>query len=252
MAYKATHFYDFFRIVHNLLNNLVVCYSGSYIIMKKQTVSPRITTLKCPYCGRKAEHKILKNVDTSDVGFLVPSGKATGYLTFLYLCRCSSCSEISLWQGYVYPDPRPEDEPLVLQWPLGEILSELPDEAAAAYLSARDLREEYPDLAAVSLRKALDFICLKFVSADLSLVEKIRDLSANNYLPPQLVEAAEALRTVGNVGAHESPSNVTSAEVWMLNSLFTLLAQYLFVLPAKIELLRSFREGRLWNNWIEK
>jgi hypothetical protein len=122
---------------------------------------------------------------------------------------------------------------------MAEILSELPTEAARAYLAARSLMEQHPDLAAERFRKALDLLCLKFGGDNLSLADKIRDLSARGHLPAQLLEAVEALRIVDNVGARESPSKAASAEAWILDSLFKLLAQYLYVLPAKTFKMRS-------------
>ena len=122
---------------------------------------------------------------------------------------------------------------------MAEILSVLPTEAARAYLAARSLMEQHPDLAAERLRKALDLLCLKFGGDNFSLADKIRDLSARGHLPAQLQEAVEALKIVDNVGTRESPAKAASAEAWILDSLFKLLAEYLYVLPAKTLKMRS-------------
>ena len=122
---------------------------------------------------------------------------------------------------------------------MAEILSELPTEAARAYLAARSLMEQHPDLAAERFRKALDLLCMKFGGDNLSLPDKIRDLSVRGHLPDQLLEAVEALKIVDNVGARESPTKAASAEACILDSLFKLLAQYLYVLPARTFKMRS-------------
>ena len=122
---------------------------------------------------------------------------------------------------------------------MAEILSELPTDAARAYLAARSLMEQHPDLAAERLHKALDLLCLKFGGDNLSLADKIRDLSARGHLPAQLLEAVEALKIVDTVGSRESPAKAASSKAWILDSLFKLLAQYLYVLPAKTFKMRS-------------
>lgn len=127
----------------------------------------------------------------------------------LYLeAICSRCQETSLWrvtESYqsnfgridnkgelIFPDSGVSELPD----------SDMPEDVKSDYLEASRIFSRSPRGAAALLRLALQKLCKHLGQPGKNINEDIRNLAANNTLPPLVVKVADTVRITGNNAVH--------------------------------------------------
>jgi len=86
----------------------------------------------------------------------------------------------------------------------------------------------------------LEALCSDRAAKGQSLFEKLKDLSAKAEIPPVLAEMTDALRLIGNIGAHGIDDSVHPLQASAIDGFFKAIIEYVYVAPAK---LREFKES---------
>jgi hypothetical protein len=159
---------------------------------------------------------------------------ATGFYSILRdVILCEPCGNILVRKSPV--DDRFEDVPDVeTVYPeSGGLVEYLPELIATAYQNALRVRN-IGDAYAVLLGKLLELVCLDQRASGKNLAEGLRNLGAASVLPPQLVDAANSIRSLRNIGAHASTGGIDEDDVPILDSLTKAVLEYVYVGPRLI------------------
>lgn len=203
---------------------------------KKETEEKDIT--QCPHCGNKTPHHLLHSADFIDK--IEANGATYDYPINYRLWRCSTCEGISLYltssddyngdpeetyfdiANLVYPDEK-------------KFESTVPEIVRRSYIEARKVKQISAYAFAILIRKALEQVCLDQGAKGHSLKEKIGDLAKKDIIPKNLVRMADALRFLGNVGAHEVNYNFGWEEVRAMDDFLIAVIEYVYVAPQKVK-----------------
>jgi hypothetical protein len=165
-----------------------------------------------------------------------PEGHDAETIETYELCRCPSCSGITL---QVIPllgndeDPQPET-----LYPAGiedEIPPGLPEGVRREFLEALQVRGTSANAYAALLGRVLSVMCRDRGAGGRTLQEMLHSLAERESFPPRLTAVASGLRELRNVGAHPERGDLTAADVPVLDSLTRALLEYVYSAPLLVE-----------------
>jgi len=146
------------------------------------------------------------------------------------LSRCPACGRFNL---SVAEDEDPMSTIEVL-WPVApKRLSGLPSNVDTAYKAALSVKNIDSNAFGVLTRRLLEMVCIDRGAQGHSLIQQLRDLSTRGDIPGRLADMAQQLRQLGNLGAHAG-SDLTVAEVPLLDDLCRAILEYVYVAPQTI------------------
>ena len=87
--------------------------------------------------------------------------------------------------------------------------------------------------------RTLEAVCNHENAQGRNLAQKLNDLAQKDKIPNTLVEMAQQLRELRNLGAHEAEDEVTETDVPIIIDFVEAILEYLYVAPAKIEAVRT-------------
>ncbi|MDO8886181.1 DUF4145 domain-containing protein [Candidatus Oleimmundimicrobium sp.] len=196
--------------------------------------------LICSYCGNKTSH-FVKTQISSQEEIYGSNGECLGKIdTYYYLTECKTCNGISLfsdWEGsgntgdlrnasQLYPSSR-------------ELGKAIPEEIRKSYEEAKKVEKLSPNAFVVLLRRSLELLCRDQKAKGRNLKEQIADLSKMGLIPNTIVEMAETLRFIGNIGAHEIEVDIDQAEISAIDDFLVAMLEYVYVAPNKITKLKD-------------
>ena len=164
--------------------------------MKYITPEFKLDAFHCPLCGTYA------HMEWDDVW--TRGGRSTLY----YEAMCSKCKVPSMWRLTEYSDTQfgRTDEKAELIYPDNGAAAlpedDMPEDVKADYLEATRIYSKSPRGAAALLRLGLQKLCVHLGEDGKNINTDIRNLAANNTLPPLVVNVADTVRIVGNNAVH--------------------------------------------------
>lgn len=218
----------------------------------------------CPHCRRYSRHLLVWQHrqwehSSDDISLRRALDERQSY----YLAQCGDCGEMLL---YVNRPPHDDicdkfegselEAETVIVWPELSVSDEaVPQRIRDCYEEAVAVRARSPNSFATSVRRALEALCDDRGITKGSLAKRVQLLTLANELPPPLLEIADVLRFVGNVGAHND-RKVSKAEVEVIDKCFRLLIEYFYEVPGKIRQLKQtlaeLEEGTLSDPEIDR
>jgi len=205
----------------------------------------------CPYCGNKSE-KILIHVQSyDDVGYYtdgLEKGCECVYRNHDFLASCKLCSRVLIYNTHPPRSGEPEDFLLSKRvFPKDSLIDYLPPELSSMYEEALKVEQHSPSLFTVQIRKMIEAICYERGVSKGNLYERLKEMTKRNLLPGALSEATDLLRKVGNIGAHEVNGGIHPMEVDSIKSLFTAIAEHIYIVPSKIgDFKNNYQQYREW------
>lgn len=199
----------------------------------------------CHHCGNRVPlvlviHGLGKELYEESEG--VQYRERFGYSLY----QCPTCEGISLFGDFVdFPAskiPRrlyPEGSDLL---PPSYKLSNaacVPPALLSQYEEILPLRHTAPSAFAASVRRALEFICHEKGAEGNSLFAQLQSLVSCNVLPGHFEAITDLMRKTGNRGAHLSENSVDRWDAELLNDLFRLVVEYVYITPARITRLKQ-------------
>lgn len=206
------------------------------LISENMPSKPQV--LICPHCGNKSPQELLQRVLGPEE--IISGDKEFPDMslgTYYFLVKCASCDEVSLFGDWEGNDDLGDLETAKLLYPqsiLDRIASDSPAEIVQDYREAQRVAKISPLAASVLFRRALEGICLQQKASGNNLKEKIVDLAKRGIIPEALSKMADAIRYVGNRGAHSGEENVDFDEVKLLDDFLGAILEYVYVAPAKL------------------
>ena len=198
--------------------------------------------IQCPHCGNKTPQSILNQTCINEplIGLF---DNCVGYVdNYYYLTQCQTCKQVSfLYNSPIFWETDFDNlEKSALLFPYEKIIhNAIPKNIQKIYLEAKKIQKTFPKVYVILIRKCLEQICLDKKAKGLNLKQKIDFLAKNNALPSTLKTIADVLRFFGNEGAHNPDLNMYSYMIDILDELFWIFIDYLYIVPIKIDLLRD-------------
>src|SRR5664280_1434744 len=187
---------------------------------------------RCCHCGNVAPMTIAASfsdtvIDEDDVGPPVEHG------TIYELLKCPACKEILLRSYFWHDMMESEGEvtfkplyPFDVRMPLG-----LPEPIEKAYRAAIKVRSIDANAFGVLVGRVVEMVCSDRGASGHTLHDKLKDLASRGDIPSKLVDVANKLRALRNVGAHAELGELTPEEVPIMEDLCRAILDYIFTAP---------------------
>ena len=192
--------------------------------------------LICSHCGNKTPHLIKTQISSHEEVY-DSNGECLGEIkTYYYLTECKTCNGISLFSDWEASDnPGDLQKASQLYPPPRELGEAIPKEIRKSYEEARKVEKISANAFAVLIRRSLELLCRDQKAKGNNLKEQIADLSERGIIPNKLVEMAETLRFIGNIGAHEIEVDIDQTETRAIDDFLVAMLEYVYVAPNKIK-----------------
>ena len=198
---------------------------------------------RCGHCQNNAPMEIVAHY-AEDLSDPFPESYADSWRSItrdvaeIYqLCKCPACHRVTLrhciWSDDIHPD---EIEFHFLYPQTEKKLAGLPQDIETAYNAALQVRTISPNAYAVLLGRVLEMVCEDRSATGKNLYSKLSDLANKGEIPTKLVDVAQRLRDLRNVGAHATLGELTESEVPILDTLIKALLEYVYAAPQLVEL----------------
>jgi len=228
--------------------------------MEQKRLSSTEIKYECGHCANVSKMLVLSkgNLD-EDILETLESGNQfniTHYWIW-HILRCPSCEKVNIYQEYwnsasdvasydgitnTY-DPYTTMERLYPQDK--RIFKNLPQYVKESLRVARRLLHLEPLAAAVFVGRTIEYVCADRKAKGRSLEDKIKNLAAQNEIPPQLADMAQSSRLFRNMGAHASGIDSISVEdASVLCDFCEAILEYVYEAPVMMEHIKK-RLGEL-------
>lgn len=202
----------------------------------------------CPHCGRSAWFDFDPIVGSGDVNQAPRSVNCPGCKGVVRFFILSA--PVAHTTSWLWADPSPATEHMH-RGDIAAALSRIDPALREAYDEATTtLASGHASSATIQARRTLEGLVKHLLQAADSKVEirgpldrLIRDLTTSLDLAKPLTDTAHAVRQGGNLGAHYDARTIATKELANKTiDLFEAIADYLLVLPEKVEALRGLLE----------
>jgi hypothetical protein len=195
----------------------------------------------CPHCSRNTSHVLQWKYRRWD-----KKGETDISHSSYYVAVCDLCKEVLLYVNHPPHDDLADcfegsvEADTVLVWPdSGGSQQSIPELVRDYYQEAGVVRNVSLNAYAISLRRALEAVCTdRGIDTRPPLAQRLQLLAFKDEMATRLNGMTLFLKDVGNIGAH-ADRNVTQDEARLINKLFRLIVDYLYVVPDEITKLKS-------------
>jgi hypothetical protein len=193
-----------------------------------KTFSP---SMKCGHCGN---HAPMEKVSTySAVREHGGRGEPPWEAGHVYdMLLCPACDHVTLTSYHWHDDMEPDDVEIAVLYPKDDAdPAGLPTEVKKAYEAAKRVRNVDANAFGVLLGRVLEMVCRDRNAQGRNLNDQLRDLAGKGEIPAKLVDVANGLRGLRNIGAHAGIGELTDAEVPILGDLARAILEYVYSAP---------------------
>ncbi len=196
--------------------------------------------IDCPHCGNRTGATILyHHVGCEELydnnGEFVDTVKV-----FYFLTECMTCSKICLFSNWEFHEDPQNLLEAHLEYPTARKFStDVPEEIRRTYEQAKKVIKISPDAFAVLIRKALEYLGQCHGIKEYNLKRMLDKLAKKEIIPGHLAQMTEAIRLVGNIGAHASSVSIGKEEAGLIDDFFVAIIEYVYIAPAKIKKLKE-------------
>lgn len=152
--------------------------------------------------------------------------------------QCPACNEVTI-RTYTWVDHMEEDEvavPFTYLYPQNRKVPDgLPQEIKKSYELAQKVRTVDANAYAVLVGRVLELVCADQNAEGRDLYHKLSDLANKGIIPSKLVDVAQKLRDLRNVGAHAVLGELTQEEIPVLDDLINALLEYVYSAPHLVQ-----------------
>lgn len=158
------------------------------------------------------------------------------------LLGCLACRQPQLWKEPVRSDDSDESQQL---WPQVVALAQgIPRPIARELIEAHACFDAKLYIAAaVMVRRTLEGMCIEQGTKKKALFQALQELRDGGKIEGRLFDWAQALRVLGNQGAHFSEESVSREDAADALSLAEALLNYVYVFTAKYEEFQNRRQS---------
>jgi hypothetical protein len=192
--------------------------------------------VRCPHCGNEVPHTVEAQSSANEELFANDGDSVGVFESFYYLARCTTCKNISLFSDWDFDEAPGDLKRAALLYPSKKRLDNVvPKAIKDSFEEAKKVERVSPNAFAVLTRRSLELLCKDQKAKGGNLKEKIHDLSLRGIIPATLTEMAEALRFLGNLGAHDIEFDFEREETQAMEDFLVAMLEYVYVAPDRIK-----------------
>jgi hypothetical protein len=147
---------------------------------------------------------------------------------------CPACNGVSFARIY-YHDHLDPSETEILYPTTHKMPEGLPSAVGKGYEAVLKVRNVDANAFGVLVRRVLELVCADRGAQGRNLHEQLNCLVERDEIPEQLANMAHSLRVFGNIGAHASAGELTSAEIPFLDKLCEAVLEYVYYAPQLLQ-----------------
>lgn len=196
----------------------------------------------CGHCGNKTSHKLIcsHSVDVPSGIYIPNTDDQIMETDYFFLFECKTCNQVSLKN--VFSEEMDADQTEIpfdtirfLYPPLKTFSDEIPKGLSLIIKESNKVKKLSTLAYVILIRKALEELCKDRGVKTKTLKEKLHKLVLNEKLPNIFGEAADKLRLLGNIGAHETNIDINKNEAELIEEFLISLIEYIYVVPSKLK-----------------
>ena len=192
---------------------------------------------RCGHCGNEAPMEIgatlsqVKGHEDPRTGYQWEAGPVHE------LMICPACKRVTLrrYQWHDHFDPDDIDIEIVYPVDISGAPIGLPPAILQEFEAAPHVRSVSPNAYGVLLGRLLELVCNDRGADKGKLGARLKELSTRDEIPERLVQVAEKLQELRQVGAHAWVGELSPAEVPILDSLCRAILEYVYSAPHLVE-----------------
>lgn len=201
----------------------------------------------CPHCGNTAPQRLLLAQQYQGTWYSTESGEQNDDdeipVSTNFVAVCETCGDILLYHDAIGDFGPAEFTSADLLWPKFVLPDSVPSSVRKCYEEAARIKHVAPNAFATQIRRALEAICDDRGAKDGHLQQRLKGLVSQGAIPPTLAEMSDALRLIGNTGAHMSDEGVKPIQVMAIDDFFRAIVEYVYIAPRKLkDFLESSKE----------
>jgi len=156
------------------------------------------------------------------------------------ILKCPKCNKANIrvygWSDFA--DGEDEHIPTMeTLYPIGDQVPRgLPAQIGKAYQAAELTKSIDINAYAILLRRLLELVCHDRKAKGGTLAKMLQDLATKNEIPQNLVEVANGLKNLGNIGAHAGSGELGEDEIPILKALANAILEYVYSAPELVNI----------------
>lgn len=192
--------------------------------------------LRCGHCGNRAPMRVRARDSrvqshespVNDRGFNVAWDAGAVFETL----ACPACDGTSFAKYEYHEMLSDEGVEYQILYPTDRGMpAGLPEAISKAYEAAQRVKNVEANAFGVLLRRVMELVCHDRGAQGRDLNRQLQDLAQRGEIPEKLVDVANGVRHLGNVGAHAGLGELTSAEAAILDDLTRAVLEYVYSAP---------------------
>ena len=203
----------------------------------------------CSHCGNRTPHSRVFEYTGSLLYEMIDRPYYEPFSFHSYVC--GTCSGLSLLGCFDHEKPERDSDspPMPRLYPKGPDIdppshtvsggNPIPSSVRRAFREAWPLRYTAPAAFANQIRRTLEFICEDQHADGNTLHKQLEDLASKGVFPGELADIATLVRMLGNIGSHASDKEVSIWDAELLDALFRMLLEYVYLGPARVKRLKE-------------
>jgi len=165
----------------------------------------------------------------------VSDGSEDKHFWSTFVAVCETCGHVLVYDNPGDQFEEKEFHYCNLVYPKsGRLHHSVPETIRSVYEEAHRIKEIAPNAFAVQIRRALEAICEDRNAKKGNLQKRLEELSSKGEMPPVLSEASDALRLLGNIGAHGINDSVHPLQASAMDEFFRAIVEYVYVAPSRL------------------
>jgi hypothetical protein len=211
---------------------------------------PKKAIFLCGNCGNTTPHILRFEYSPSLHYDDIPEPVENTYDYAIYSCEtCQALTLLGDFQNEHPIDTEKDQPPLTRLFPKAENIlpptytvdpsNPIPAEVYKAYVAAWPLRHLNPGAFANQIRRTIEFVCNHQKAKGKDLYAQLEDLAAKGIFPSGLSDIANLIRKLGNIGSHASKKEINKWDAELLDSLFLMVIEYVYIGPARLRRLKK-------------
>ena len=163
--------------------------------------------------------------------------------------KCPTCEDITIlkksYENVTIEDLKEPDfveKNQIIIYPITKILNDniIPVDVCNMYNEASKLKPISPNSFATTIRRAIEYICdEQGAKASDNIYNKLEELSKKGILPRNVIDMGHIIRKVAKYGGHPKDEEITSTDADLLDDIFSLILEYIYVTPHKVKMLED-------------
>lgn len=197
----------------------------------------------CPHCSNTAPQRLVHTQRYKERVWNASLREESEPASWsIFVAACETCAHILLYENYGDQLDEREFHNGELEFPKYGLPISVPSPIRGIYDDARRIRSLNPDAFATQIRRALEALCNDRNAKGHTLASQLRDLAKRNEIPDVLVDLANTVRLVGNVGAHAGSRKVHQLQAYQIDEFFRVLVEFVYIAPRKLSDFKSLFE----------